>query len=454
MGNKKLLIGIGAGLFVVFLILIILMASGKNNGTNNQVVLGPGTVTLWTPIGDEAAYAPIIEKLQETDTVLNIVAKNPATYEEDLVNAIASGGGPDIFMIKNDWVPKHYQKISPQLYTKSRYSDTAKDFKAMYPAAVANEMIGSGGDIFGYPATSDPLVLYVNQGMIDDYKVQLNNTEDGMSDEVASLLLKPPATWDDFKKVVKLLTVKNGAVVIRSGAALGTSNNINGAQDILYLMMLQNGTSFLSADGKSAVFQLQQKSQRGDDVYPGLNALDLYTSFANPASDVYCWNESLPNALDYFTQGKVGLMIGYASQENYIQQMDPNLNYEVAPLPQVRQTLSPSGFSQYWSWTVNRNSKFKKLSWAVISSMMESKSRGDYVIATKRSPIVLEDLDSKTGNTISGQIYLSKTVYKPDELKYNSIMLKSIYDVTHAHQPIGISLQNAARDITALLQKK
>lgn len=453
MGNKKILFGVIGGVLFIAVICIALFATRtKGNGSSNN--LGPGTVTLWTPLGDESAYAPYVEKFNEQDIVLNVVKKNPATYEEDLVNAIASNSGPDIFMIKNDWVPKHYQKISPILYEKSRYSDTVKDFKTMYPTAVANEMVGANGDIFGYPISSDPLVLYYNKGMMDDLKIELGKTDDGIDETTEALLSKAPTTWDDFDKVVKLLTRKNGTAITQAGTALGTSNNINDAQDILYLLMLQNGTNFVSADGKSAIFQLQQRSQRGDDYYPGTAALQFYTSFSNPASDVYSWNESMGNAIDLFSQGKVGMMIGYASRENYIKQMNPNLDYDIAPLPQVRQTSSPSGFMSYWAYTVNRNSKNSTLAWGVISTLTDQDFRQKYVEATERRPILTEDLDSKSASTVEGQINLAKTVYKPDVLKYNTYMLKAISDVTHGGQRAQISLENAAKDITGLLQTK
>ncbi|MDO8513616.1 MAG: extracellular solute-binding protein [bacterium] len=453
--NKKLLIGIGAGIFILIIVLVIVFTrkTGTNNNQNNGITdLGAGTVTLWTPIGDEAAYAPFIERLQDQDVVLNIVAKNPATYEDDLVNAIAAGQGPDIFLLKDDWVVKRYGMIYPIPYQKSRYSDTVKDFKNLYPSVVAQQMIGAKGDIFGYPISSDPLVLYTNRTIFDNLRMQLQSREEGIDEATDALMRRSPTTWDEFKTVSKMLTIKNGTLVSQAGAALGTDNNIESAQDILYLLMLQNGTQFASSDGKSATFQLQQKAQSGADWYPGTSALDFYTSFASPASDVYSWNESMPNATEYFIQGKLAMMVDYASRENYIKQMNPNLEYGVDPLPQVRQSLIPNGFMHYWAFSVNKNSKVGNLAWGVISVLMGENDRSKYLTASGRYPIMRDDLGSGGAGTIEGQITRAKTIYKPDLDKYNTIMLKMINDATHSKQPLQSSIEAAARDITALLK--
>ena len=451
--NKKLLIGIGAGLFVMIIVIVLVATKGKKPsipGGGSQD--GPNSVTLWTPLEDPSVYDPFMEKLNDKKIKLNIIKKEPTTYKEDLVNAIASGSGPDIFLVKNDWVPQYYGLISPKGYQASSYSDSTKEYKAMYPSSVATEMVGPTGDIFGYPLSSDPLVLYLNKGMLSDLRRQMNASEAGMDSATDELLSKAPLTWDDFKQVVRLTTRKNGTDITQAGAALGTDNNIESAQDILYLMMLQNGTKFISSDGKSAIFQLQQKSQKGTDFFPGSSALDLYTSFANPSSDVYTWNMNMPNAVDYFSSGKLAMMISYASKENYIQQMNPNLDYEVAALPQVRQTLSPNGFMQYYAMTVNRNSKNSNLAWDVVALLCDPNNRSKYLSATGRNTIFTEDLGTKKTNTIDGQIYSAKTVYKPDVVKYNNIFLKTIKDVTQGKLATQSSMENAARDITALLK--
>lgn len=452
--NKKLLIGIGAGLFIVIIVVIILATrSGSSSGSGTQSTdLGPGKLTMWTPIDDPSVYEPYMEALNETDLTLTVVKKDPSTYEEELVDAIASGGGPDIYLIKNDWVPKHYKKISALASTETRYSSTVAEYKKMYPVAVANEMVGQKGDIFGYPLSSDPLVLYINKEIIRDVKKELSEAENGIDEATDEVLSNRPQNWDDFKQIVRLTTRKKGSTITQAGTALGTTGNIEKSEDILYLMMLQNGTKFVSSDGKSATFNLQQTTQKGSDVYPGTNALDLYTSFANPASDVYTWNESMPDAVDFFANGNMTMLIGYASNQDYIEQMNPNLEFDVVALPQVRQTLSPIGFMQYWAMTVNKNSQNVDLAWNLINYLTDSNQRSRYLSASKRNAIFVEDLESTDATKkIDGQVYKAKTVYKPDAAKYNKIMLKAIRDVTNSGQSTQSSLDDAARDITSLL---
>ena len=39
--------------------------------------------------------------------------KDETTYQQDLLNALASGKGPDIFAISNSWLPEYIDKIVP-----------------------------------------------------------------------------------------------------------------------------------------------------------------------------------------------------------------------------------------------------------------------------------------------------------------------------------------------------
>jgi len=77
-------------------------------------------------------------------------------------------------------------------------------------------------------------------------------------------------------------------------------------------------------------------TQGGGSSQAAQNALRFYTEFANPAQSDYTWNDSLPNARQAFASGELAMYIGYASEEGLIRATNPNLNYAVAPVPQIR----------------------------------------------------------------------------------------------------------------------
>src|SRR3989344_5232444 len=63
----------------------------------------------WRVFTDQREIGPIIKEFEKANQGVKIrfVEKNIETYEQELVNALAAGTGPDIFSIHNDWLPKH-----------------------------------------------------------------------------------------------------------------------------------------------------------------------------------------------------------------------------------------------------------------------------------------------------------------------------------------------------------
>jgi ABC-type glycerol-3-phosphate transport system substrate-binding protein len=73
-----------------------------------------------------------------------------------------------------------------------------------------------------------------------------------------------------------------------------------------------------------------------NDLSPAQAALRFYTEFADPSKKRYSWNKSLPNSRDMFAQGDSAMYIGSASEIETLQEKNPNLNFDVAPLPKIR----------------------------------------------------------------------------------------------------------------------
>ena len=58
-----------------------------------------------------------------------------------------------------------------------------------------------------------------------------------------------PTNWDDFRKVAFALTVRDDrGNIVRSGSAMGTTNNITNWPDILAILMLQNSVDLANPD--------------------------------------------------------------------------------------------------------------------------------------------------------------------------------------------------------------
>src|SRR6187431_2409837 len=110
MSKKVLIIG-AIGLFL-FLIVIgaMLSSSGTPKKSTEQIEL-----VWWKPFETTPQTQPLIDAYTALNKNVRIrfVTKDITSYEQELVDAIASGKGPDIFSIHNDWLPKHIEKLVP-----------------------------------------------------------------------------------------------------------------------------------------------------------------------------------------------------------------------------------------------------------------------------------------------------------------------------------------------------
>ena len=81
------------GIFVIAAIIALLIFSGLIDFGNTQQSAS-GTVTVWGDISSEI-IEPYIEEAREQELNIVYIQKRSATYENDLINAFASGTGPD-----------------------------------------------------------------------------------------------------------------------------------------------------------------------------------------------------------------------------------------------------------------------------------------------------------------------------------------------------------------------
>ncbi len=250
------------------------------------------------------------------------------TYKEDLLDALASGKGPDIFMIRNSWRKSFEDKTVPApegLLTEKRFRDALVD-------TAADDFVGSDGKIYGLPVSVDSLALYYNKDILN-----------------AAGITQPPATWEEVLSAAKKISrVDDYGNVIRSGIAIGTAYNINRSTDILAAMMMQLGSPMINKQSGMAEFSDEK----------GRKALEFYLQFANAGSGSYSWNPFMHYSIDAFYEGTLGMMVNYSWQYATLKQKNAKLNIGVAPLPQFVGT-QPVNIANYWGYAVAKNKQYQ-----------------------------------------------------------------------------------------------
>lgn len=401
--NQIIVIGV-AGLVILFFVLLLLglipgLKQPSPNGTepNNSQI----TLNFWgtTEAGGSSAIHSLIDEFLKTNRNVSIHYQqfdNADIYEKTLINALATGGGPDIFMFRSSWLLKHYNKVSPIPDTLLALSQ----LRQLFPQVVEQDFVISQkttnqtqtvSKIYALPLYIDTLVLIYNKDIFD-----------------ASSVALPPKTWLDFQNLIPKLKQTNILnQITRPAAAIGGSNtSIDSASDLLNLLMLQFGSKFVNPSG-----EINFGSE-------GLSAFNFYLQFADPNSQYYTWNDSLNSSLNSFSQAQTAMIFNYASSIPLIKQKNPYLNIGVSSMPQFDQN-NPKNFADYWGLTVSNQSQQQNLSWQfILAATTDSQISETYLQAAKK-PAALRTLIEKYKTDLdfgvfANQALASRSWQQPD----------------------------------------
>lgn len=303
------------------------------------------SLEVWGPLDQELAMREIFDNYNKLNiNIAQITYKKiPVdSYRKELLDALAAGQGPDIFMVNNLWVPAFADKISPAPAPTDLKMITEQKFRNNFVDVTASDFI-NGGKIYGVPMSVDSLALYYNKDLFNQAGIAM-----------------PPKTWNEFIDIaIRLTKIDSVGNIIQSGAALGTAYNINRSTDILNLIMLQNGTKMIDERGLASFDDsMPGTSSSGGAIYPGEEALNFYTRFSDSRSFNYMWNPSMHYSIDAFSEGTTAMMINYSWNIDTVSAKAPKLNFAIAPVPQFENKPAVNT-ANYWGFVVAKNAMAK-----------------------------------------------------------------------------------------------
>ncbi len=392
-GNKKLIILIG-----LFIALATTGIGCKGGGSKDakKALETPVTINMWGVFDGQDAFAGIIREYQKTrpNVTVNYRKLRFAEYEDALLNAWAEGRGPDIIMVHNTWIGGYENKIFPipktlqiakrapdktAIIEKTKTVD-ASQVKNLFVPVVYQDAVRNG-KIYALPLSVDTLALYYNRTIFDQ-----------------SGVFSVPKTWQEVLNVSgKITRYDDNGSIIRSGIALGGSDNINRSFDILSMLMAQNGAEFVDVTGSRAVFAGPSPLISDRRFRPGEEALRFYTDFANPSKEAYSWSEEFLSAQQQFISGSLGMMLGYSYQAPFLRTQGPKIDFGIAPLPHINGNGTDAvgktiNWANYWLLAVAKSSNNKSYAWDFIQSVTTSPSVARLYLNYTRKPSALRAL--------------------------------------------------------------
>lgn len=359
--NQIILISIGGVIVLIFFLVFLGILPGLNR---RPVVINKTTIQFWGVFDQSPVFNQIFDNVKNTYPYLDIKYrsfKDVDAYQAAILDALAAGQGPDIFMIQNVGLPQQINKITAAPTTKF----SLLKLKQLFPKIVEQDFVNKD-QIYALPLTIDTLALLYNRDLLNQAGIAVL-----------------PENWEDFKKTVLKLTkidpvTKN---ILLAGAAIGGSNqNINYGTDLLYALMLQTGTKMVNTDFSSAAFASE----------PGREAFDFYTQFSNPTNPLYAWNNALLNSIDSFSQGNVAMIFDYNATIPEIKTRNAFLDLGIAPLPQPKEATQNLSYARYWGLTVSKQSKHANSAWDMVITMTTDQNNASvYAEKTKKAPALL-----------------------------------------------------------------
>ena len=242
-----------------------------------------------------------------------------ARFEQELIEALAAGRGPDAIILPSELVVRHSDKIV--LIPLETLSE--RQFKDAF--VEAEEAFWTSAGALAVPLAVDPLVMYWNRDRLS-----------------AGGVARPPRYWDEVLTAVPKLTLRNRLGQIQSaGISLGEFRNITNAKEIISALFFQSGGKLISRAPEGYAVSLEDWANAG-------SALGFFTEFANPVKSLYTWNRGLPQSRDMFASGDLALYLGFASEYAGLREKNPHLNMSVAPFPQTRDSKLTVTFGKAW----------------------------------------------------------------------------------------------------------
>lgn len=420
--------------FVVLAVVGVLVFSGVSGlGDDSQKV---GQVEIWGTVPKEVV-GKMISTLNSGKGVfagVKYIEKDEQEYEEEFVQALAAGVGPDLFLLSEDSIIKNKDKIIEIPY------DTVpeRDFKNTF--IEEGEMYLTRNGIIGLPFTIDPMVMYWNRDIFQ-----------------TAGIANPPKFWDELFVLSPKITQRDSASnITRSFTALGEFTNVENAKEILSIFIIQSGNRIVVPTQNG--FESIVNEKFNFSTPPAEAAVRFYTEFSNPIKSVYSWNKSLPNSKQLFTAGDLAVYFGFASELSGILRSNPNLNFSISQLPQLRDVNTKITYGKMTAFAIPNNSKNQigALATGLALTSLENiiQSSVDLGLPPVRRDALADKPTDAIGSVFYDSALMSKSWFDPDSDKTDDIFKNMTESVISGKARLDEAVNLADMEIDLLLRSR
>lgn len=409
-------------LFAVFTIGgLIVLATSKSKTTGSGI-----PVVIWGTISSQTFTDTTADLIQGNSGLqFNYVQKRAETFDRDLIEAIASGVGPDVILFPENLITRLRDKIAPLSYNSfplRTFKDTFID---------EGELFLDSAGALALPFTVDPMVMYWNRDLLSNANIVL-----------------PPATWDEFITLVPKLTVSDkNQNILRSAVALGEYRNITNAKEIISALFLQSGNPIMTMG------QYGLKSVLAPATIQTIGAMNFYTDFANPVKPDYSWNRVLRSSKNAFIAGNLAFYFGFVSELADIRQKNPNLNFDVSYFPQPKGGANLVTFGRMLGLAVLKSAKNSD-SYTNVLALIGQAPLARLAASTGLPPVRRDMLKANPSDPYQIIFYNSairaRSWLDPNPQESSRIFQDMIESITGGALEVGSAVELAGRNLNSI----
>lgn len=428
--------GILLGVFVLgAMIGLFVFATHRGGGGGAHSV---GTVEVWgtLPKTQLGGFFSSLSQSQHDFSGVKYTQKDPASLPSDLATAIATGNAPDLVLASQEQLLSLRKFITPiplSTLSSRTYASTFIGEASLFTAP-------SG--YYGMPFLVDPMVLFSNSAILS-------------SDGIA----QAPKDWESLTGLVPNVAILSPTrQVTRALIALGTYGNVHDARGILSTLFLQTDVPVTTvANGQVSASLGVGGSSGSQQASPGEAALRFYTQFADPSKVSYTWNQSLPDSQSAFTSGDAALYLGYVSEAKFLEQANPNLNFDVTPIPEPQTAQYKNTYGLLYAFMIPRGAKNPGGGYQVAALLTQPANQKLAASDTGMAPVVRSVLATSPQDPVAAVAYVSALYAKgwlsPPPATTDQIFSAMIDNVISGRMTLSSSLSSAEKSLNAALNQ-
>lgn len=372
------------GIFIFFLIAGVIVFSAFSG--SNTVDPTKVEVVIWGSLPD-GLFTGIKDEINTVNLgTLNFAYRSveEKDFDQTLIEALAEGQGPDIVLTPESSLFKNQRKFSLigfDVLSERYYKDTFIE---------GSEIFLTPSGAYGVPFLADPLIMYWNRDILSSHGIAL-----------------PPTTWEELIALTpQLSTLADDKTILKSMIAFGDHKNVPFVKQILTALSFQAGGQWVIREGIDGASNLL-KGRIDEESTAIQTAFTFFSQFADPLRSLYSWNRSLPNAEDHFLAGNLAFYFAPASEYAVIKQKNPNLNFDVAVLPQPKNGASKKTSGRVYAFSVLSSSLHKEASLGTIITLTNPAIAKRFSEVSGLPPARRDLLSVKPGSALGDVSYTS-----------------------------------------------